>query len=217
MLTACQVFRGVDTQATLQVENRAYATEVLALEQTAQVRRAAIDITAQAAATQVAVVDIVNRQLLATVRAGETRVPSIQSDVVANATPGVASEQPTSVGTQTQFVDIGTAATVRESDGCAAGLQTQFSPDTQRIYVTARALNIKQGTEMSVEWLYNGQKIAEDRFSVSRDDDDFCLWFYIDAADVTFSPGEWSVRLLANGTPIDPATSFRILEAMTSQ
>lgn len=217
ILAACQVFRGTDTQATLQAQNVGFATEAVGLEQTAQIRRTEVELTADAALTQVAAEDNVNRLLLATVRAGEVPTPGIQVGSVSSQ-PSVAVTQEVASGgdTQTQFVDIATASKVRPSDDCADGTQTQFASNSQRIYVTARALNIKQGTQMTVEWDFNGTKVANDSYTIPRDDNDFCFWFYLDSSQITFSAGQWSVRLFANGNPIGAPVTFTIVEAGTN-
>jgi hypothetical protein len=196
----------VDTEGTLIAENVSYSTEAAGITQTTEARRTEIQVTAQAAGTQVGQMQGANRVLLATVRAGET--PTI--GVVANpapitGTPGVVNSSPA------QFTDIRTASTIRKSDDCADQLQTEFPADSPKIYITAHAFNIHKGTRMGVEWRYQGNPAHQESFVVPRDDDDYCLWFFIDPTMVQLSPGQWSVRLFANDAALDPAVSFTIV------
>jgi hypothetical protein len=114
----------------------------------------------------------------------------------------------------TEFTPPQTASAVRGDDGCAEIVTTQFGSADSIIYVTTRAFNIRAGTDMSVEWTYGGQVVYSFNFMVDVDDSDYCLWFSITPEDVAFSPGDWSVRLLANGAPIEPSATFSIIEGM---
>jgi hypothetical protein len=106
------------------------------------------------------------------------------------------------------------AASVRESDSCADALQTQFPGDTQEIYATARALNIRAGTQLSVEWRYEGELVWQENWTVPVDSDSFCLWFNLDPLVVALLPGNWSVSLYADGMSIGPPVPFSILDTM---
>jgi hypothetical protein len=102
------------------------------------------------------------------------------------------------------FTQLGTASQVRETDDCAVALESSFPADIQRIYVTTRGLNVRAGTQMHVDWYYQGEISFAEDFTIPRDDDDFCLWFFIEPTESVFSPGSWSVSLFANSQPIDP-------------
>ena len=201
-LSACQAFTRPDTPATLRAENAGYIMEATSIAQTAQAENLNLQLTAAAAEATLTLMDNIKQQLMATARAAIPPTPLIVgsggsvSDVVG----------PDSL----QFIDVVTASSVRDSDGCAADAQSQFSSDAQRIYVTARALNILAGTLLGVEWQYEGAVVHKENFVVPIDDDDYCLWFNIDPATVTFSPGGWVVRLYANDSPINPEVAFTI-------
>jgi hypothetical protein len=124
------------------------------------------------------------------------------------------STQPPNLITPTginQFTQIGTAAQVRESDGCASGLQSEFSSNSPAIYITARVLNAVAGATVGAEWIYEGNVIFQSSsYSIPEDDDDFCLWFYIEPTDVQFTPGNWLARFTLNGTAVEPTASFTI-------
>ena len=205
ILSACQVFRTEDTQATLQAQNNGYIAQATVIAQTQQALDTQVLATAEAAGTYVVEMESVNQQLLATVRAGDPpTVERLPGDAPGAAgTPGVS-------GTQ-QIVEVTTTSQVRESDGCANGTQVEFSPDVAQIYVTARALNIRAGTRMDFEWFYEGTVVLQNSWTVPQDSADFCFWYAITPADVTFSPGNWSVRLYADGVAIEPAASFSII------
>jgi hypothetical protein len=107
----------------------------------------------------------------------------------------------------TQYVEVGTTSSVSDADGCAIGLQSEFLLNTGPIYVTTRALNIRAGTLMGVEWFYEGAVAHQENFVVPVDDDNYCIWFNLEA----FSPGSWRVRLYHNDVLIEPEVSFIVL------
>lgn len=207
VLTACQVFRSADVPATLQAQNAAYVAEATALAQTHEAAAAQLLSTAQAAETYVAREESINQVLVATVRAGDP--PTVGRNV--GSAPGA---EGTPASGEIVFLDIQTAASVRESDSCADTIQTQFPADTQEIYVTARALNIRTGTQLGVEWRHEGELVWQENWTVPVDSDSFCLWFNIDPLVVALLPGNWSASLYADGVSIGPPATFSILEAM---
>lgn len=202
-LTACQAVVGSQTSATLQAERDSLLAEAAALDASATADAQRVQATAAAAQTTAAEINSINQQLLATARAA---IPPTLPRVVGSA-PEV-----TEFGTLSpfilEFLNTGTASRVRNSDGCAESLQNQFPANIDRIYITTRAINIAAGTVMGVEWRYEGQLVLQETWTVPRDAADFCLWFYIEPSDVPFRPGRWSVRLTANGAPIEPEVSF---------
>jgi hypothetical protein len=222
LLTACET---QNIEATLNAGNDTYATEVAALQATAVFRSTEVVATARGAETYVAQANVYNQQLLATVRAGDVPTVAVvqgfvddasvamsegDNTVIANSTPGALPNASANIE-GIQFTEVGVTSSVRDSDSCASFLETQFTTTTSRIYVTTRALNIRAGTTMRAEWSLGGSLAAQDSYTVPADDADFCLWFVLDSSFVTFTPGSWSVRLFANGTPIDPAVDFTIV------
>lgn len=205
VLAGCQVFRGADVPATRQAENIAYIAEATSIPRTHQAEAAAVLGTVQAEATYVAQQEAINLALALTVRAGDP--PTIER-IVGNA-PGTAG---TPGSGEMQFVEIQTASAVRDSDGCADAAQSQFTADTPQIYVTARVLSIRSGTRMDAEWRYEGEVVWQDSWTVPADAENFCLWFYVDSSEVSFSPGNWSVRLYADGVSIAQAATFTIIQ-----
>jgi hypothetical protein len=203
-LSACQAFTRPDTPATLRAENEGYIMEATSIAQTAQAESANLGATAVAAEGTLTIMDNIKQQLMATARVAIPPTPLIEGG-------GVTGDGSGGIGVSTlQFINVGTASSVRDSDGCATDTQSQFTSDTQRIYVTARALNMRAGTLLGVEWLYQGAIVHKEDFVVPIDDDDYCLWFNIDPSTVTFSPGGWIVRLYANETPVEPEVDFNV-------
>ena len=225
-VTACGALTPENPAATLQAQRQGFVDEATSIAQAAQVQATQVMGTAVAAQTYVAQIDGRNQQLLATMaiafpptqalveNAGPSTPGQMASPVPAGA-GGDAMLAPTQNGGSSasantnafgdmQFTQVGTAASVRDTDDCAVSLVYSFPADVQRIYITTRALNIKAGTEMRVEWYYEGQLTHEESYSVPRDDDDFCLWFSLEPTDNTLSSGNWSVKLFANNQPTDP-------------
>jgi hypothetical protein len=198
-LGACQAFTRPDIPATLRAENAGYVIEATSIYQTAQAEDTRVQITAVAAAATIASINNINQQLMATARA--VIPPTAQ---IAGA--GITESMVSNSANGGQFVEVGTASSVRDSDGCADGLQSQFSLAAGPIYVTARALNIRAGTLMGVEWRYEGAVAHQENFVVPGDDDNYCIWFNLEA----FSAGNWTVRLYKNEVPIEPEVIFTV-------
>lgn len=219
LASGCQALQGPDVQATLLAEGAAYVAEATAIAAAALSDRALIEATVAAAGTQVAELNSVNQQLLATARAA---IPPTPQRVVGSAPQVEGTILPESINSMeamsqgglpsSGFVNTGVAASVRESDGCPDSLQAQFTPDAARIYATTRATSIRAGTVMSVEWRRDGELVFSDSWTVQRDAADFCLWYFITPDDVPFLPGQWSARLFADGAAIEPEAAFVIIE-----
>lgn len=225
--SACGALEAPDPAATLQANRLAFETEATSIAQAAQAQATEISGTAVAAETIVAQGDLINQQLLLTLRAvipptqqivneGEVVTPGhvaspAPGGVVAAVTPGANPDAGQVSGdSSTLFTQVQTALTVRDSDGCADTLQDAFPADIGRIYITTRALNIRAGTVMRVQWTYEGDPAFTESFTVEQNDDDFCLWFFIEPTEIAFSPGNWTVQLFENERPIDPVVAFTI-------
>ena len=197
-LGACQAFTRPDVPATLRAENAGFIVEATNIVATAQAQATSVQATAVAAQTIIARTNNINQQMMATARAVIPPTPQIAGADITSIAEGVEGMQ---------FVEVGTTTSVRDSDGCADGLQSQFAPDTGSIYITTRALNIQAGTLMGVEWRYDGEIAYQENFVVPVDDDNYCIWFNIVAP---FSAGNWTVRLFENEVPIEPEVAFTV-------
>lgn len=213
LFTACQSLTPEDIPATLAAERLAYATESVAIERTALIERAGARVTVQAAETQAAELNALNRVLLATVRAGETPVPQI--------IPGVMDEFSVMVDESTsmteggsvdgaavgQFSQLAVASGVRDSDGCAVDVRSTFSPDVTRIYFTLIASPLSRGTQFVVEWQQNEVIVDRSAWTADQDASRLCVWFYTDGP---FNPGNWTASLFVDGQLISPIVPFTV-------
>jgi hypothetical protein len=203
--------------ATQQAEVTAYISESTVIAQRMVDASTQTAATAVAAETYIAQVDGINRQVVATLRANLPPTPQIVTAMdpslpVGTILPGsgAGAGMTDEMGgmaenTIAQFLQFTqTATSVRSSDGCAENITNQISTTAPEIYATARALNVVAGTELSVEWSSGGQVVYTSNFVVEEDQADFCFWFFITPEDVPFTPGDWSVRMLVNGAPIQP-------------
>lgn len=201
LTTGCEAFNRPDVPATFQAESLAYVAEATAIAQTAQVNARNVELTAQAAETKVAEILVMNTVLLATVRAGDP-VREVVADTIA-----------TPVGLDPNrrwFVKTGTSERVRASDGCVEDPHINFSVDARQIYATVRAFNIQSGTLMSAQWYYEGNEVWRDSWTVPQNSSDLCIWFDIQPSYIEFRPGNWSVRLFADGFQLEDPMAFAL-------
>jgi cellobiose-specific phosphotransferase system component IIB len=206
LCAGCEAFGRPNVPATFQAESRAYVAEATAIAQTAQVNEQSVNITAQAAETKIAEIQAVNLVLLATVRAGDP-AQGVTVDTIAT---------PIDLDPNRRwFVKTGVSRRVSEADGCVVDPQINFSLDTQQIYATVRAFNIQSGTMMSVQWYYEGNEVWQDSWTVPQNSADLCIWFDIQPSYVEFKPGNWSVRLFADGFQLEDAMAFALTESDT--
>jgi hypothetical protein len=223
--SACSAFTPENPAATLQAQRSSMIDEATGIAQAAQVQGTQVMGTAVAAQTYVALMEGRNRQLIATMQIAfpptqaiiQDDGPSTPGQMATPAPLGSFQEatpppQDTSGGSlgDMSFTQVGTAASVRDSDGCADQLSTSFPADVQRIYITTRALNVTNGTQMRVEWFYEGQLTFSEPYTIPADDDDFCMWFFIEPTGETFSSGSWSVTLYANNVAVAPPANFSV-------
>jgi hypothetical protein len=228
VLCACSaVGNAPNSGATMQAEQTQFVDESTRIASTLRVRGTEVMATAAFAETYVMNADGINRQLAATMRA---LIPPTDQviDTSGLVTPGLiarpgelaaatsAPNAPEAAGTVSAdspnvFTEVATAAGVRDSDGCATAPQSEFSSSATEIFVTARVLNATAGTTVSASWAYEGEEVVvSPSFTIEQDDPDFCVWFFIEPVDVTFSAGSWSVQFVVNGAPQQPPASFVI-------
>lgn len=217
---ACSSITPDDPAATLQAQRAGFIAEATSIAQAAQAQGTQVVETVVAAETYTALIEGRNEQLIATmqvaypptqalvVNEGASTPGSIATPIAMGsdpqATPASGEVPSTSLGSG-QFTQVGTASSVRSTDGCADTLTTSFPTGTGLVYITARGINVSAGTQMSVEWYYQGELAHSEGYTIPTDDDDFCMWFSLVANDTSLSSGNWSVRLFANNQPLDPA------------
>ncbi len=223
LLSGCGALTAPNVPATLRTESTAYVIEATAIAESLATREVQVALTALAAQTEVAQSSGINRVLMATARAVIPPTPPREVGVAPQGA-GIMDESLEGEG-QTgssvavdpslagQFINTGVTTAKRDSDGCAESFQTQFTADTYEIYVITRAVSLRAGTVMGAQWSYNGEVVAQNSWTASQDESDFCIWFFINADTVQLSPGEWTVRLTADGRGIDPLVPFTILDS----
>src|SRR5579871_3653191 len=181
LLSACSALTPDNPAATLQAQRQGYFDEATSIAQAAAAQGTQVMGTAVAAQTYVAQANGRNQQLLSTMQiaypptqalvvnggtstpgqmaspaplgafsSGATPLPPVQNGSGSAATQD-ASASNASIG-NAQFTQVGTAASVRSSDGCADALTTSFPADVKIIYITTRSLNVKAGIQMRAEW-----------------------------------------------------------------
>ncbi len=237
LTTACSAITPEDPAATLRAQREGFIDEATSIAQALDVQREQIQATAEFAEAYMVQADNRNQMLLATLRVALPPTPQAlgfgdnnpDSFVERwNATPEAFAagadaapegagafpvDAPNGAGSTIDgmtFTQVETALTVRDADGCADTITRAFAADVRRIYVTTRALNIRAGTVMSVQWSYQTQPDFSESFTVSTSSSDFCLWFFIEPTDANFGSGSWSVQMSADGQPINPSISFTV-------
>jgi len=232
LVSGCGVLDGSDQRGTLAAEATASLDEATAIARTLTWRTTEVAATAASAATVVFQLDGVNQQLAVTMRAaipptqqvvqdsgpvtpgyneplpGEWTPTPLPGSVPDNTSPG-ATPPPDAPN---QIAQVGPALAVRDSDGCAASIQTSVSASSPRIYATARILNATAGSSVQASWSSGGQVVFSNTpYTLPADDADFCVWFYIEPTDVTFAPGEWSLQFLVNSQPAGAPAAFSLV------
>lgn len=227
----CGVLDGSDQRGTLAAEVTASLDEATAIARTLTWRTTEVAATAASAATVIFQLDGVNQQLAVTMRAAIPPTQQVVQDTgpvtpgyneplpgewTLTPLPGTVPDSALAGATPppnapNQIAQVGPALAIRDSDGCAVSIQTSLPASSPRIYATARILNATAGTSVQAGWSRGGQVVFSNTpYSLPADDADFCVWFYIEPADVTFSPGEWSLQYLINGQPSGVPAAFTL-------
>lgn len=232
LLGACSTLDGSDQRATLVIEVTESVDQATTIARTLTFRSTEVAVTAAAAATTIYQLDGINVQLAATMRAALPPTQQVVFDT-APVTPGLNAPLPgewtqtplpgapvaqPGAGSATpvpdqpnQLTAVGPALAVRDADGCAVALQTSIPASSPRIYATTRILNAAAGTSIQAAWSSQGQVVfSNNPYTIPEDDPDFCVWFYIEPADVNFAPGDWSLQFLVNGQPGGASAAFTL-------
>jgi hypothetical protein len=207
MLTGCQAFTAPDVAATLQAENQQIIQEATDIALTAEAEHAAVAAEADAAMTEVAGLQQANLVLLATVRAGD---PPQQSVIVS-----MEGQVPQLTPGQRWFTRTGVSQSINDADGCVISPQISFTADVPLIYATMKVFNIEPGVRLSALWEREGTEAFRDSFVLSNGAAEICIWFSISQNDAPLTPGNWAVRLFADGAPLESPMAFVIQDTMT--
>ncbi len=96
------------------------------------------------------------------------------------------------------------------SDDCATNPSTRFSTSTADIYVVATAHKIQPETTLTATFSLEGQVIQTYPWTPGFEIDGACIWFHLPSDEVTFTPGNWSVALTVNDSPVGAPIPFSI-------
>lgn len=208
IVTACSAVDSTDTEATLQAENDTFATEIAALPDAVQSDATQAWATVVAGQTEAANVRNINTQLLATVAAV---APPTRSVVQQGGPPASAPQNTPGAGLENSDGDIlltGVGTSIRQSDGCLTQVGSSFQTSIEEIYAGLEAFNISAGIPIRAEWYQGSSLVYQFEWTVDNNYDRLCIWFSLTQADVTFQPGNWSVRLYAAGQQINGDINF---------
>ena len=222
MLTGCQSLAGDDTVVTVAAEMTAFATESVVIQQTSVIEQTAVVETVQAAGTTVAEASNANMVLAETVRANVIPTQPVREVIVNPEDMGssldtemMEDESMSDSGGDIQLVgdmqinNLGTARNVRSNDGCSSGNVTQFTDNDERIYFTAQVTNLANGTNFSVDWVFEERLVYRSVWTSDYSVSSECIWFYMTPDDAPFLPGTYTVTLYVNGNP-QPSQQFAI-------
>lgn len=206
----CQALAVEDVPGTMSFELTAYATEAAGIRLNSQTERTQVAATVAVAETQSANYSLYNNVLVATVRADQIPTPS---ERLAFTDGGVMAIDMFDLSDgQMRFLQVGTAGYVRPEDRCFETHQTFFrTSSTNRIYMTALALNLQAGTNLRVDWFYEGSRVHTSAWSAPSFTEGMCIAIELSPANAPFLPGNWSATLFVNGNAIDPS-AFSIIE-----
>lgn len=231
LLAACAGVGG-DVQLTLVAQNVELSTQIADIRNTATYEADRLNVTIEYIETAIPAATLQNQVLSLTLAASginplnvtpgapvPTTIPNpttgSQSQVVGTPEGGATLDPllitPGGQVTAPELYNIVLSEGVGSND-CAIASQTAFSTATSEIYVVATAANIPPGTLLASRWFNEGAEVVAHDFTPDFTIEQNCIWFYIDQADVAFTPGNWSVQLEINGAPVASPVAFTISE-----
>lgn len=107
------------------------------------------------------------------------------------------------------LTNIVTASGVGAND-CASSVVSDFPTTASGVYVVATAVNLSAGAQITAHFLREGVEQIFYTWSPSFNIPEGCIWFYMPAGDVSFSPGNWAVQFDLNGSPYGSPIPFTI-------
>ncbi len=137
-----------------------------------------------------------------------------QPTVFTTPTPLPGAEQPTQIPVvSSEALTQITLTRAVGADDCPTSAETVFTTADTEIYVTAVA-QVSAGSQIVSRWLFGGTEIVTYDWTPDFDIDGACIWFYMPASAVEYTPGSWAVELSVNGASVGSA-SFTIEAPMT--
>lgn len=140
------------------------------------------------------------------------------SALVPNTQPTAAPQgaQPTANPNGPSLTNIALTEKVGSND-CPINATTSFSTSATDIYVTAVANNVGTSNTLSADFSVNGQSMKTYSWSPKFTIKGACIWFHMPSSDVTFTPGNWTVALAIDGTPLGAPIPFTITDNVPNQ
>ena len=218
LLTGCQAVSGAGAPATVDSGLTTYAAEKeLILAAATEERVMAVE-TIAAAGTRIARLSAVNAALGATLRANQTGTPTVRAVVVSAEDMGdaIADGMSDAAGgsaleSAMRVSDIATAARIDPDSGCPSRTVTRFSPNSERIYVTARVKALRSGALFEVDWQLDSRTLNRVSWLADFSRASVCVWFYATPLDFPFAPGSYRALLYVDGE-LFGATEFEITQ-----
>ncbi len=136
-----------------------------------------------------------------------------QPTVFTTPTPLPGAEQPTQAAVSGGTLSQITLTRAVGANDCPTSAETVFTTADTEIYLTAVA-QVSAGSQIVSRWLFGGTEIVAYDWAPDFDIDGACIWFYMPASAVEYTPGTWTVELSVNGVSAGSA-SFTIEAPMT--
>ncbi|MCY3832134.1 MAG: hypothetical protein OXG85_03895 [Chloroflexi bacterium] len=216
LLAGCQALSG-EGVATLDADLTAYASESQLIRAVATQEQIMVIETLIAAGTRVAELSAVNAALGATLRANYTGTPEVRAVVVSAEDMGSSLESDrmdesitTPAAATMRVSNLSTAESVDPASGCSNGTISQFTPDGERIYVTARVTELQAGSYFEVDWQFDERRIYQVSWLADYAKSVECIWFFATPVDFAFLPGSYSATLYVDGEAIG-TTDFSVV------
>jgi hypothetical protein len=96
------------------------------------------------------------------------------------------------------------------ADDCAVSATSVVPTNADGVYASAIAHNLSPANVVVSHWLREGTEMVFYEWSPGFEIEEGCIWFYMPASDVDFSPGNWSVQLDLDGNPAGQPVAFTI-------
>ena len=217
VLTGCESLAGNDAIVTIGADATIYATEIAALQKAAAIDLTHVVATIAAAGTKVSELSVVNAAIGATLSANYTPTAAVRSVVVNAEDMGssldhdMMDDMPDTEAEARamRVIDVFNARSVDGSSGCATRTASRFSNSDERIYLTARVLDLQAQTYFDVDWIYRDRVVYRVSWQATYAAQAECIWFYATPQDFPFLPGEYSSKIFVNGA-LQATTEFSI-------
>jgi hypothetical protein len=99
-------------------------------------------------------------------------------------------------------------------DDCAVRTLAAFTSSAEGVYVVATAQRITPANVLTARFARESIEAVVYTWSPSFAIESACVWFYMPASEVDFSPGGWSVTLELDGVPAGTPLPFTVTDDM---